>query len=48
MSEADWHKTKNDMLGSAYVSAGVLQAGASRWADADRDLKTALPLVAGN
>lgn len=48
MSEADWQKTKNDMLGSAYVSAGVLQAGASRWADADRDLKTALPLVAGN
>ena len=23
MSEADWQKTKNDMLGSAYVSAGV-------------------------
>lgn len=48
MSEADWQKTKNDMLGSAYVSAGVLQAGASRWADADRNLKAALPLVAGN
>ena len=48
MSDADWQKTKNDMLGSAYVSAGVLQAGASRWADADRSLKGALPLVAGN
>ena len=48
MSEADWQKTRNDMLGSAYVSAGVLQAGASRWADADRNLKAALPLVGGN
>ena len=48
MSEADWQRTKNDMLGSAYVSAGVLQAGASHWADADRSLKAALPLVAGN
>jgi len=48
MSEADWQKTRNDMLGSAYVSAGVLQAGASRWADADRSLKGALPLVGGN
>lgn len=48
MSDADWQKTKNDMLGSAYVSAGVLQAGASRFADADRSLKGALPLVAGN
>lgn len=48
MSDAEWQKTKNDMLGSAYVSAGVLQAGASRWADADRSLKGALPLVSGN
>ena len=48
MSDADWQNTKNNMLGSAYVSAGVLQAGASRYADADRSLKGALPLVAGN
>jgi hypothetical protein len=48
MSDGDWQKTKSDMLGSAYVSAGVLQAGASRWADADRSLKAALPLVSGN
>ncbi len=48
MSDGDWAKTKSDMLGSAYVSAGVMQAGASRYADADRSLKGALPLVGGN
>jgi hypothetical protein len=48
MSDADWQRTRNDMLGSAYTSAGVIQAGQSRYADADRSLKAALPLVAGN
>jgi hypothetical protein len=48
MSEADWQRVKNDMLGSAYMSVGVIQAGQSRYADADRSLKAALPLVAGN
>jgi len=48
MSDADWQKTKSEMLGSAYVSAGVIHGGQSRYADADRNLKAALPLVAGN
>jgi hypothetical protein len=48
MSDADWQRTKNEMLGSAYTSAGVIEAGQNRYADADRNLKAALPLVAGN
>jgi hypothetical protein len=48
MSDADWQRTKNEMLGSAYTSAGVIQAGQNRYADADRNLKAALPLVSGN
>ncbi|MEO8049656.1 MAG: hypothetical protein ABI833_04500 [Acidobacteriota bacterium] len=48
MSDADWQRSKNDMLGSAYTSAGVIHAGQSRYADADRNLKAALPLIAGN
>jgi len=48
MSDADWQRTKTEMLGSAYTSAGVIQAGQNRYADADRNLKAALPLVSGN
>lgn len=48
MSDADWQKNKNEMLGSAYTSAGVIEAGQSRFAEADRSLKAALPLIAGN
>jgi hypothetical protein len=48
MSDADWQRTKSEMLGSAYTSAGVIQAGQNRYADADRNLKAALPLVSGN
>lgn len=47
MSDADWQKTRNDMLGNAYMSAGIIQAGQNRYADADRNLKAALPLVGG-
>lgn len=48
MSDADWQKTRNDMLGNAYMSAGIIQAGQNRYADADRNLKAALPLVGGS
>ncbi len=47
MSDADWQKVRNDMLGNAYMSAGIIQAGQNRYADADRNLKAALPLVGG-
>ena len=48
MGEADWQKSRNEMLGNAYMSAGIIQAGQSRYADADRNLKAALPLVGGS
>jgi hypothetical protein len=48
MSDADWQKTRNDMLGNAYLSAGIIQAGQNHYADADRNLKAALPLVGGS
>src|SRR5579863_284261 len=47
MSDADWQRTRNDMLGNGYLSAGIIQAGSNRYADADRNLKAALPLVGG-
>ena len=40
MSDADWQRTRNDMLGNAYMSAGIIQAGSNRYADADRNLKS--------
>ena len=48
MSDADWQKSRNDLLGNAYMSAGIIQAGSNRYADADRNLKAALPLVGGS
>jgi hypothetical protein len=48
MSDADWQRSRNEMLGNAYMSAGIIQAGTSRYADADRNLKAALPLVGGS
>src|SRR5579862_7951481 len=48
MSDADWQRSRNDLLGNAYMSAGIIQAGSNRYADADRNLKAALPLVSGN
>ena len=48
MGDAEWQKERSEMLGRAYTSAGLIQAGQSRYADADRDLKAALPLEAGN
>jgi hypothetical protein len=48
MSDADWQRSRNDMLGNAYMSAGIIQAGQNHYADADRNLKAALPLVGGS
>jgi hypothetical protein len=47
-SEADWDKKKNSMMGAGYTFAGVVNASQNRFADADRNLKAALPLIAGN
>lgn len=48
MSEADWEKKRTAMLGAGYTFAGVVQGAQNRFADADRSLKAALPLIAGN
>ena len=47
-SDADWDKKKNSMLGAGYTFAGVVNASQNKYADADRNLKAALPLIAGN
>ena len=48
MAEADWHKKKNLMLGVAYWMNGVIQSNAGRWVEADKTLRTALPLSEEN
>ena len=48
MSQADWDQRKTAMLGAGYTFAGVVQGAQNRYADADRNLKAALPLIAGN
>jgi hypothetical protein len=46
-SDADWDKKKNAMLGAGYTFAGVVHGSQNRYADADRSLKAALPLIGG-
>lgn len=48
MSQADWDRRKTAMMGAGYTFAGVVQGAQNRYADADRNLKAALPLIAGN
>lgn len=47
-SDADFDKKKNSMLGAGYTFAGVVNASQQKYPDADRNLKAALPLIAGN
>jgi hypothetical protein len=48
VSEADWDKRKNYMLGQGLFYSGVGQCSAKNpgWVDCDRDLRAALPLIA--
>lgn len=48
MSAADWERKRNAELGSGYWIAGVVQAEKASYYEADKDLRAALPLVAGN
>ncbi|MEQ1948342.1 MAG: hypothetical protein ABL995_14215 [Bryobacteraceae bacterium] len=48
VADADWERKKNAMTGTAYYLLGTQAGQAQRWADADRNLKAALPLIAGN
>ena len=45
LSDADWAKKKDAMLGGGYYFAGVASCAGQRWAECDRDFKTAEPLV---
>jgi tetratricopeptide (TPR) repeat protein len=48
ISEADWSKKKQTMLGLAYWMEGVSYNGQHQYAKADKSLRSALPLVKGN
>jgi hypothetical protein len=45
---ADWERMKNASLGSAYFLAGSINAERNKFAEADRNLRAALPLIKGN
>ncbi|MFZ0933020.1 MAG: hypothetical protein WB579_08785 [Bryobacteraceae bacterium] len=48
VSEADWDRKRDVSLGPSYYMAGLASAGTSRWVDADRYLRAALPYAKGN
>jgi tetratricopeptide (TPR) repeat protein len=48
MSAADWERKRSTELASAHWIAGVVQAEKGAYFEADKDLRAALPLVAGN
>lgn len=43
-----WTQNKNLKLGLAYWMLGVTASNEQRWADADKQLRSALPLLSGN
>jgi hypothetical protein len=45
VSEADWERSKNSMLGQGYYIAGATACVRSTWTDCDRDLRAALPFL---
>lgn len=48
VSDADWDKKKNSMLGLGYWFAGVTYGTEGKYADADKALRSALPHIEGN
>jgi tetratricopeptide (TPR) repeat protein len=48
MSAADWERKRSAELASSYWIAGTVQAEKGVYYEADKDLRAALPLVAGN
>jgi hypothetical protein len=48
MSAAEWERKRSTELASGYWIAGVVQAEKGVYYEADKDLRAALPLVAGN
>ncbi|HYI92123.1 MAG TPA: hypothetical protein VEX68_01135 [Bryobacteraceae bacterium] len=48
VSDADWERKKNVTNGLAYWMAGTTLSGQGKWAQADKALRPALPLVKDN
>lgn len=48
VSDADWQKQTNTKLGLAYWYAGLAYSGQSKFPDADKSLREAVPLLEGN
>ena len=45
VSDADWDRKKNTMLGYAYYYAGIIPATASSWQNCDRNLRNGLGFI---
>ncbi len=48
VAEAAWEKDKNAALATAYFTAGYVYLQKQIWVDCDKDMKAALPLLAGD
>lgn len=48
VSDADWDKRRNVMMGAGHLMAGVTQVGQNKFADGDKSLRAALPYVKDN
>jgi hypothetical protein len=48
LSDADLEKKRNALLGGAHFMMGVTYSGQNKFADADKSLRTALPLIAAD
>jgi len=48
MSDADWQKRKNTMLGVAYWMSGLSNTSLGKFTQADKDLRAALPYIQEN
>ena len=48
VAEADWEKQKNAALATGYFTAGYVYLQKQAWVDCDKNMKAALPLLAGD
>ena len=48
ISDADWDKKKSALLGGAHFMMGVTYSGQNKLAEADKSLRSALPLISGD
>jgi hypothetical protein len=48
MSAADWDRKKTGALGRGYFIAGFIHAEKGVYANADKELRAALPMIKGN